>query len=152
MVSHHQLRQFGGRFHDQTFDAHLWRFSKVAPHWQYMFRDGAVIALRQREHLISFHIAGNDQCGVVRRIPTVIPNLGIINREHLQVAHPADHWVVIGMFLINRRHHDFMHQRLRLIIGAHAPLFHDYLDFLAEFLRSQIEVLHPIRFQLHRQR
>src|SRR5450759_1097189 len=70
----------------------------------------------------------------------------------LQVTHPADDRVVIGMLLINRRHHDFIHQRLRFIVGAHAPLFHDYLDLLAEFLRSQIEVLHPVRFQLHRQR
>jgi hypothetical protein len=40
-------------------------------------------------------------------------------------------------------------QRLRLIIGAQPPLFHDHLDFLCELLGVESQVAHAIGFELH---
>ena len=43
----------------------------------------------------------------------------------------------------------FEHHRLRLIVGAQAALFHDHFDFLRKFFGVEIQMPHPIRFELH---
>ena len=56
------------------------------------------------------------------------------------------------MLQIGCGHQFFMHQGVRLIIRAHAPLFHDDFNFFAEFSRRQLQVAHTIGFELHGER
>ena len=152
VVTHHQMRQFGGGFHHHALDTGLLGLDKHTPRRQCAPGNRAIMLLRQREHLVGLDVAGDDQRGVVRRVPAVIPRLGVADRERFQIAHPADHRMPVGMLLVNRCHHFFVQQCMRLVVGAQAALFHDDPDFPGEIGCGEIQVAHPVGFQLHRQR
>ena len=53
---------------------------------------------------------------------------------------------------MQRRPQLFAEQRLGIVVGAHAPLFHHHADFLGKILGPQHQVVHAVRFQLQGQR
>ena len=41
---------------------------------------------------------------------------------------------------------------MRIVVGTHAPLFHDDLHFLGELLFRKLQILHAVGLELQRQR
>ena len=56
------------------------------------------------------------------------------------------------MGLKGGRHHFFMYQGARLVIGTQTPFLHHHLYFFGKLFFREDQVVHPVGFQLHRQR
>ena len=152
MPGHDQIRQFSRRLDHDTLYTELRRFAHGLALRQFHFGNSAVIFLRQGKHLARLDIARNDQRGIVGRIPGLVPVQRVGIGHILYVDHPADHRMMIGMFLERRRHQFLVHQRMRIIVGAPAAFFHHHLDLFVEFFLRHLQIVHAVGFQLHRQR
>jgi hypothetical protein len=106
------------------------------------------VFLGQGEDLLGVHVARDHQDGVVRRIPEPVPVTHVVQTELLQIARPADHRIAIGRGVVGGGAETLIGQGLRIVVGAGAPFFLDDFQLLEEFLLAELEVAHPLGFQL----
>src|SRR3989344_2176408 len=110
-------------------------------------RNLSEIFLRLRDNLFRFYIADNHEYRVGWGIPASVPITQLLGRHGLQVGHPANHRVPVGMSLIGGGHEFFLNDRLGLVLGAPAALFHHHLDLLAKILIGQRQILQAVGFE-----
>ena len=106
-----------------------------------------------RINLIRVNVTDHHQGCIVWRIPHPVPLSEVINLEVLQVIHPADNRNPVRAAGIGRGLELLVGQRLRIVFGAHAALFHDHLDLFQDFIIGDGQIPHPVcfEFKTHRQ-
>ena len=111
----------------------------------------AVFRRRRDAHLFRRHVAGHDEDRVVRRIVVQIEILRIDAADVAHFVRPADHGAAIGMRKIERGIHLLAHQRLRIVVHAHAALFQNHAAFGVHVGIGEIEIDQAVGIQMHHQ-
>ena len=110
LVSHDHHRQIGRRFQRQAADAPLFRFGLRFALRQRTRRQRSIVLLGQLEHRLMLDIADDNQKGVVRHVPALVPVARVLHRHAFQVVHPADHRRPVRVGLKSDGQHLFIEQ------------------------------------------
>ncbi len=104
-------------------------------------------ASRHGAHFVGRHIARDHQDRVVGRIVVHVEILRFDAADAANLIRPADHRAAIGMGKIQRGVDLFAHQRLRIVVDAHAALFQHHVALGAHVVIGKIEIGHAVGFE-----
>ena len=93
------------------------------------------------------NISHHHQGRVVGRVPLAIPVPQVGDLHPFQVTGPTNHRVTVWGNLVGHGVELLESQGLRVILGAQAAFFLDYLQFLDKLRRGQGQGAHPLRLK-----
>ena len=149
LVRHDQHGKLGRRLDIDATYAFLGRFVLYPAGRQGASFERPVVLFGQREDLFVVDVTRDHHVGVVRDVPSVVPGFEVCGAHALQVVHPADDRPAIGVRLKGGSVHLLEELGRRFVVGAHAALFHDDLDFLRKLGWINIQVTHAVGLKLH---
>ena len=114
--------------------------------------DLAIGLLRQLAHLALCHIARHDQDGVFRRVEAPVIGQRILAAEILDLVHPADDGLAIGMMGEEGGLHCLVELGGGVGIRAHAALFQHHVALGGHHLVGEDEVGHAVGLEAHHDR
>jgi hypothetical protein len=103
----------------------------------------------QPPHLRGIDVAGYDQDGIVRRVPTAIEGQGRFRIERRDFVVPADHRNAVGMIEVERGVDQLEELRPRIVVDPTAPLLANHLALRQHDLVGQLETRHAVGLMLH---
>ena len=107
----------------------------------------AEVTLRQCQHRLRVDIAYYHHRGVVGCVPALIPLSQLLVLQVLQIGHPADHRIAIGVYLIGGCQCGLVSIGVGVVVHAPAAFFLDDLNLAFKRLGIQHQPMHPICLQ-----
>ena len=112
-------------------------------------RDLPVVGLGERTQLGRGHVAGDDQHGVVRRVPAPVEGERGFRVERVDLVLPADDGNPVRVVQIERGLHHLAQLGAGIVVDPAAPLFQDHLAFGQHDLVGQLEMGHAVGLVFH---
>jgi hypothetical protein len=116
-----------------------------------MRRHLAVGALGHRLHRLGLHIAGDDDHGIIRRIPSLIEGDRIRGAEGADLMLPADGRLAIGAVQVEGGIGHLAELGGGVVLDPLAPLLQHHVALRQHHLVGKEQIRHAIGFKTHHQ-